>query len=343
MAYGPGAVILSTRTRRKYGFFGPASVDVLACPGDAAERARTQQASLRGNCNPMPPVQTETSGQGLRDTLEQLLKAAGIAPWVAAMLATNALVGGRAPLLSTRQLASELGGALEELMGKSRPVETGAGPGRVVAFIGPPGSGKTTALVKVACELSLAGGQRVALVSADTHRLAATEQLARYAAILGLEFAVAYTPGELRRHCEALSGAGAILVDTAGYVWRSPEDLGELASLLEAASPAEVHLVLPATCDESAAQHAMYAYRPLGVDRLFISGVDEVDSYAPAVNLAAATRLPLSYLGYGSDVPGFLEVADPKSIAPALLSGKPPTAGYCSSDLAQSKGAGAVG
>jgi len=319
LAFGPEAMILGTRRRRKYGLFGPPVVEVRACSA-ANRHAETGDgaAGRRAEATPAPG--------GVRGSLEALLRTAGVAPGLAIVLATNSLGGRHSPLMSTRQLGEALGRAISELVGRPRPVEPSPGGNRVVAFIGPHGAGKTTALVKVACELALGGGRKVAMVTADTHRLAAAEQLARYAAVLGMELGVAYTPGDLRRQCSRFGEAEFTLVDTPGHVWRSADDLAELGALLESAAPGEVHLVLPATRDLAVAEHAMCAYRPLGIDRLLVSRLDEAESYAPVVNLVSATKLPLSYLSCGPDVPGLLEVPDPWVIARSLLGGKPPKA-----------------
>lgn len=355
-AYGPDATVLGTRSRRRYGPFGRQVVEVLVDPGEQRASSpspgpqrtapgyqpeacgRRRQASRQGPtassrrqeaANGLSDVPGRRSGEsagagGVRGSLEDLLRTAGIAPDLAIVLATNSLAGGRSPLVSTKHLGARLGEAIAELIGRPRPVETSPGGKRTVAFIGPHGAGKTTALVKVACRLALEGGFRVALVTADTHRLAAAEQLARYAAVLELDFAVAYTPGELRRHCSTNEGVEVTLVDTPGHVWRSPDDLAGLGAVLEAAAPDEVHLVFPATRDLGSVEHAMYAYRPLGVDRLLISKLDEAESYGPVLNLAASTKLPLSYLGLGPDVPGLLDLPDAAQIARAVLAGRTP-------------------
>jgi flagellar biosynthesis GTPase FlhF len=309
---GAGAEILATRQRRKYRLFGPVQHEIVARAGSVSD---AREAAATGGDRP----------PGIQATLQELLITAGVAPGLATMLSVNSLLGQAGHLVSAKELAGRLGAALAEMVGTVRPAEVGKGGSRVIAFIGPHGGGKTTALAKLACELVLAGSSKVALLTADTYRLGAMDQLGRYAAILSSYFGAAYTPGELRRlRDEAGLQADITLVDTPGCNWRSKEDLSNLSSLLEAAQPDEVHLVVPAVYQLSVAEHLIAAFRPLGVDRLLITKLDEAETYGPVINLVAGGRLPLSYAGLGADVPGTLWVPDPGDLARMLLAGRSP-------------------
>ncbi len=321
VALGPGAVILETRRRRKYRLFGPVQAEIVARAGVAAKCTANP-----GDVAPSRTAAAERPAGGtIQAALQELLVTAGVAPGLATMLSVNSLMGQSGHLVSARELSGRLGDALAEMVGTVRPADVGKGGSRVIAFIGPHGGGKTTALAKLACELVLGGNTRVGLLTADTQRIGAVDQVARYADILGSYFGTAYTPGELRRlRDEAAVRADTVLVDTPGCNWRSSEDLGILSSLLEAAQPDEVHLVVPAVYQLSVAEHLMAAFRPLGVDRLLITKLDEAETYGPVINFVAGGRLPLSYAGLGPEVPGTLWVPDPGHLARMLLAGKSP-------------------
>ncbi|MDP2872530.1 MAG: hypothetical protein Q8P31_08350 [Bacillota bacterium] len=350
LALGPGAVIVTTRRRPKYHLFGPVVAEIVArapspganppkaggpaptraARGSADRRPTAGAPEMRGAAAVTAEPRKSAAGSrsstgGVQAALQELLVAAGVAPGLATMLSVNALLGQSGPLLSAKQLTARLANALAEMVGAVRPADLSGEGSRVIAFIGPHGGGKTTALAKLACELVLAGGRKVALLTADTHRLGAADQLARYAAILNVSFGAAYTPGELRRmRDDATSKSDVTLIDTPGRNWRSIEDLNDLAAMLDSAHPDEVHLVLPAVYQLSVAEHLISAYRPLGVDRLLVSKLDEAETYGPVVNLVAGCRLPLSYVGLGPDVPGTLWAPDPGHLARTLLAGKSP-------------------
>lgn len=141
---------------------------------------------------------------------------------------------------------------------------------RVLAFVGPTGVGKTTTIAKLAATLTLREKQRVGLVTIDTYRIAAVDQLRTYADIIGVPLIVAQTPSDVRDACERLSSCDVIIIDTAG---RAPQDTGkieELGAMLDAAQPDEIHLVLSATASQSALSYAADCRAAAsGSDRLY--------------------------------------------------------------------------
>ena len=131
------------------------------------------------------------------------------------------------------------------------------GTRRVVALVGPTGVGKTTTVAKLAANFKLAHGFRPGLVTVDTYRIAAVEQLRTYAEIIDLPLAVANAPSEMRRAIDELGDVDLVLIDTAG---RSPRDevkIRELADFLAEARPDEVHLVLSAVAGERSLRAAV--------------------------------------------------------------------------------------
>ena len=124
------------------------------------------------------------------------------------------------------------------------PIRPVAGTRRVVALVGPTGVGKTTTVAKLAANFKLVHGLRVGLVTVDTYRIAALEQLKTYAEIIDLPLAVANDPGQMRPAIDELGAVDLVFIDTAG---RSPRDevkIRELAEFMAQARPDEVHLVL---------------------------------------------------------------------------------------------------
>ena len=155
---------------------------------------------------------------------------------------------------------------------KRKPNEVGP---HVVALIGPTGVGKTTTIAKLAANLKLREKHRVGLITLDTYRIAAIDQLKRYAEIIGSPVRVANNAEDLRDAVAAMQDFDFLLIDTAG---RSPNDamkLNELRNLLEAAEPDEVHLVLSTTANQECIQLAISRFSEVRVDKILFTSLFE--------------------------------------------------------------------
>ncbi|AKX93540.1 flagellar biosynthesis protein FlhF [Moorella thermoacetica] len=186
---------------------------------------------------------------------------------------------------------------------------------RVQAFVGPTGVGKTTTLAKVAARHSLYLEQKVGLITLDTYRIGAVDQLRTYAEIMGLPLEVAMTPREFREALGRLEDRDIILVDTAG---RAPENkamLAETRGFLEAMPEGAVYLVLSSATRRQDLLQAVERFRPLNYNRLIFTKLDETSCPGVMVTVAAAAGVPLAYVTAGQDVPDDLEVADPYLLA----------------------------
>ena len=136
--------------------------------------------------------------------------------------------------------------AVEQCIPVAPPIRPVPGTRRIVALVGPTGVGKTTTVAKLAANLKLTQGARVGLITVDTYRIAAVEQLKTYAEIIDLPLAVVNDPAEMPRALDELGSVDVVFIDTAG---RSPRDevkIRELSEFLQQARPDEVHLVLSA-------------------------------------------------------------------------------------------------
>lgn len=192
---------------------------------------------------------------------------------------------------------------------------------RVVALVGATGVGKTTTIAKLAATFKLRHGRRVGLVTADTYRIAAVDQLRTYAEIISLPLKVAMSPGEMQRAVDSLENADIILVDTAG---RSPSDsarLGELGEFLDAAKPTETHLVLSATADQRVQLRTAEKFAAFNPDRVILTKLDESDRHGPILNVLTKLGLPLSFVTTGQEVPDHIEQARADKLARLVLDG----------------------
>ena len=209
---------------------------------------------------------------------------------------------------------------LERLLPAGGPIRRtkSVGP-HVVALIGPTGVGKTTTLAKLAAELQLREGKKVGMITMDTYRIAAVDQLRRYSDIIGSPLSVVNSPEEMKTAIVALAEMDYILIDTAG---RSPTDsmkLSELKRFLEAAAPDEVHLVLSATSDPRSVDLAVAAFSKVRVDRILFTKVDEAATVGLVLNVARQVGKSISYLTTGQDVPYDIEVFRGGRLAKMIL------------------------
>lgn len=192
---------------------------------------------------------------------------------------------------------------------------------RVVALVGPTGVGKTTTLAKLAANFRLQEGARVGLVTVDTYRVAAVDQLRTYAEIIDLPMEVVSTPAEMTAAIEKLADRDLILIDTAG---RSPRDgvhLEELRQMLAAASPDETHLVASLTTTARSLRETIERFAAVGPTSLLLTKLDESPSLGHAAEPILASQLPISYLTDGQSVPEDIRTAHPASFAAQMLTG----------------------
>ncbi len=177
----------------------------------------------------------------------------------------------------------------------------------VVALVGPTGVGKTTTLAKLAAGLRLRRGMRVGLVTCDTYRIAAVEQLRTYAEIIGVPLKVALSPEELGDCLASLGDCDLVLVDTAGRSQHDADRLAELRRLIEVARPDQTHLVLSAASSPGVLKRACEKFAVLGPDRLLLTKVDEAVGLGPVLDILDRTRLPMGFVSTGQEVPDHIE------------------------------------
>ena len=195
-----------------------------------------------------------------------------------------------------------------------------AGP-HVVALIGPTGVGKTTTIAKLAANLKLREKRRVGLITIDTYRIAAVDQLKKYADIIGSPLKVVSTPDDLREAISAMSDFEFILIDTAG---RSPTDalkLSELRNFIVVANPDEVHLVLSTTASQECIESAIARFGEVRVDKIIFTKLDEAVHIGVVLNVIRKVNKRLSYLTTGQDVPDDIEVVAAGKLARLILGG----------------------
>jgi len=217
---------------------------------------------------------------------------------------------------ATRSVLSAL---VEREIECANPIRPEAGRRRVVALVGPTGVGKTTTIAKLAANFRLRDGIRMGLVTVDTYRISAVEQLRTYAEIIDLPMKVVTSPQEMRRALDELEGMDLILIDTAG---RSPRDelkIQELKQLLNEAEIDEVHLVMSLTASVRSIRMTCEQFAPVKPTALILTKLDEAAGMGSLLSLARQVELPVSYLTTGQDVPEDIEPANKSRISRLVL------------------------
>jgi flagellar biosynthesis protein FlhF len=189
----------------------------------------------------------------------------------------------------------------------------------VVVLIGPTGVGKTTTLAKLAANLKLSEKRRVGLITMDTYRIAAIDQLRRYAELIGSPLKVVNSCEDMTRAVAAMADCEFVLIDTAG---RSPADaikLAELREMLAAASPDEVHLVLSSTASQSCIEFAIERFSAVRVDKIIFTKLDEAVHVGVVLNVVRKVNKALSYVTTGQNVPDDIEVGQGSRLARLIL------------------------
>jgi len=214
--------------------------------------------------------------------------------------------------------ASALAAALAARFGFS-PVDAFGPTPRPLLFVGPPGAGKTVTVAKLAAEAVLAD-RPVALISADTERAGALEQLGRFAGTLGLALGQAADPAALLTAVVAVPAGAATLVDAPGCNPFDARELTEIAAFAEAVD-AEPILVLPAGLDAAEAADIAAAFARIGAARLIVTGVDSARRLGALLAAAEAGRLALAQVGIARRIADGLCRLRPETLASLLLGG----------------------
>lgn len=180
---------------------------------------------------------------------------------------------------------------------------------KIVSFVGPTGVGKTTTVAKLAAELALNQKRKVALLTLDTYRIGAVEQLKIYSRIIDIPMFVARDKQEFDKALWLCKDKDIVLIDTAGRSRKDEKQMKELMDFLNGDVPVETHLVLSSTDQEEILFSNIKRFYPLSVDSLIFTKLDEADSFGVLFNIAMKTNKPISCFTTGQKVPEDIEAA----------------------------------
>ena len=290
---------------------------------NAAIPAVPQQLQSPQEVKPQPAASLAqlkpVAEQSLENLLDQMVER-GIDREVAATIARFA-----APQMNDRQRQEPnqcrdfLTATIASLVQTTGTLWSPGDPQKRISLIGATGVGKTTTIAKLAAEAITQSGARVALVTIDTYRIAAVEQLKVYGEIMGLPVEVVLSPEQLQEAFRRHRDKDLILIDTAG---RSPRDqarIDELNQFFGKESGVENCLVLAAPTEERLQQKTLESFSSLPLSRLIFTKLDETDRCGSLINIPVRSNLQLAYLTNGQQVPEDLLRAAPKMVAELVM------------------------
>ncbi len=190
---------------------------------------------------------------------------------------------------------------------------------KIIALLGTTGVGKTTTLAKIAAKFVLEQGISAAMITADTYRISAVDQLRTYSDILGLPLEVVYSPQELTAAIERHQNKDLILIDTAGRSQHNDFQMQELADFLNANPQIEKHLVLSSTTKLTDAREIIKRFAAVKPEKIIVTKIDETGGLGMVVNLLRDEKLALSYVTTGQSVPDDIEIASAEVLTNIFL------------------------
>ena len=193
-------------------------------------------------------------------------------------------------------------------------------PGRCtrIAFIGPTGVGKTTTIAKLV-SIYAHQGRELGVITNDTYRIAATEQIKRVAQLVGVPLRVCRTPEEIRQALKQFADRDLVLVDTAGRSQKNAQRIEELKQVLDAVEPDETHLVVSMTTGPETVVDVAERFAPCGYDRLVVTKLDESIRVGVLLDVLSRVQTELSFIATGQEIPSDIEVADADRVASLIL------------------------
>lgn len=204
----------------------------------------------------------------------------------------------------------------------SGPIQLIEGNPKIICLVGPTGIGKTTTLAKLAADFAFEKHKKVAIITVDTYRIAAVEQLKAYADILNLPLEVVFTPSEFKGAIDKYSDNDLILIDTAGRSQRNSMQLVELKSFIDAAGyRLEIYLLLSATTKDKELIDIVDNFKKVSFHKLIFTKLDETVTFGPILNLSTQIPQGISYVTTGQNVPEDIEEANAHKLAKLIITG----------------------
>lgn len=307
---GPDAIIVSShkvRDKGLKGLFSPAKIEVVA--------------AINQNTNPElgPRIYEQANSYSFNrpsdhltyHKISQCLLKLDIEPEIIEYLLKN---------LDFSRPANEINEALQQrLISVFKPTPVRTNSPNIMAFVGVPGVGKTTTLAKIAAISFLFKSFSIGIITIDTFRVGAVEQIRMYGDILGTSVEMVTSPVELLQAVQKYYDKDLILIDTAGRPSKNLYQLSEINSYLETINNLDIYLVINATTKGQDIMRIIKDFKVIPYNHLIISKIDETEYPGTLLNAAYWTGLPIAYITNGQDVPEDIVAASPELLATYIM------------------------
>ncbi len=208
---------------------------------------------------------------------------------------------------------------IAKLVGKNFSAEKDTNKQKIYYFVGPTGVGKTTTIAKIAAKLALVDNKKVSLITADTYRIAAVDQLKTYSEILSLPLDVIYETSDIEKIMQNKDEFDYILIDTAGRNHKDAEMRTDLEALLAKTNNHQVFVVISCTSSDKDIKSIINSYDFIVDYHLIFTKIDESENHGNILNGRVLSGRDLAYLTNGQSVPDDIEMATPQIVAELLL------------------------
>jgi flagellar biosynthesis protein FlhF len=212
-----------------------------------------------------------------------------------------------------------LRGTLRDLVRCADGIQLSSGTCRRVAFIGPTGVGKTTTIAKLMSIYRTKYNKEVAVITNDTYRIAATEQIRRVAQLVGVPVRVCRTDVEMKTALDEFSNHDLVLLDTAGRSQKNLSQIEDLKRVLGVVRPDETHLVISLTAHPDTTAEVVERFQLCAFDRIVLTKVDETVKVGVVFDVLSRIQKDLSFITTGQEIPRDIEIADSGRIASLIL------------------------
>ncbi|WP_097025835.1 flagellar biosynthesis protein FlhF [Clostridium peptidivorans] len=189
----------------------------------------------------------------------------------------------------------------------------------IVVLVGPTGVGKTTTIAKIAGRLALLEKKKVGLITIDTYRIGAVEQLKTYADIMNIPFKVIFSMKDIESAMESMKDCDTILVDTTGRSSKNIMQISELRAFIEKINTKDIHLVISGVTKNRDINTILEGYKVLEYNYVIVTKLDETTTYGPILNILNTAKKPLSFITIGQNVPDDIKIPSKDEIVNLIL------------------------
>ena len=336
---GPDAMIVSTQ--RIQGKDGRVFFEISAVPGHdtddpAPDPPPDMLNEIKGELVRLQEMMTVMNTPGL--SLPHLLAHPALMPVCSRMIRQGIETGviekilekagllGGPPHLAPREAVRLAARAIEQMLPVEDPFASGTRQQKIAAVVGTTGVGKTTTIAKMAATLIMRHRKSVGLISIDTYRIGAREQLKNYADILGIPCFQAFTPRDLGLALGRLQSKDVVLIDTAGQSQYDVARLEGLKTMIGKDSSIDVHLLLNVGAAASEMNETVVRFSPLSFKTYIFTKLDETRMMGNIINQVVKYPRPVSFVTAGQNVPEDIEMADEKKLSALMLKNRDETA-----------------